>query len=65
MDAEPRKILMPGEVAALFRVDPKTITRWAMDGKLPHFRTLGNQRRFYEDEMQAILEENRRPRTAP
>ena len=56
---------MTGEVAALFRVDPKTITRWAMDGKLPHFRTLGNQRRFYEDEMQAILEENRRPRTAP
>ena len=27
-------LLTPAEVAALFRVDPKTVTRWAKAGKL-------------------------------
>ena len=26
---EPEHLLTPAEVAALFRVDPKTVTRWA------------------------------------
>lgn len=51
---EKRELLTAGEVADLFRVDPKTVTRWAAAGKLPHFKTLGGHRRFYEDEMMQI-----------
>ena len=31
---EPEKLLTPSEVAAIFRVDPKTVTRWAKVGKV-------------------------------
>ena len=34
-------LLTPAEVATLFRVDPKTVTRWAKAGKLTSIRTLG------------------------
>lgn len=44
--ADPNALLTPGEVASLFRVTPKTITRWAEAGKLPAIRTLGGHRRF-------------------
>lgn len=37
-------LLTPAEVAALFRVDPKTVTRWAKAGKLTAIRTLGGHR---------------------
>lgn len=43
---DPETLLTPGEVAALFRVTPKTVTRWAEAGKLPVVRTLGGHRRF-------------------
>jgi excisionase family DNA binding protein len=49
-----RKILTPAEAAALFRVDPKTVTRWAKAEKIPYFTTLGGHRRFYEDEILEI-----------
>ena len=39
-------LLTPAEVAALFRVDPKTVTRWAKAGKLTSIRTLGGHRRY-------------------
>ena len=39
-------LLTPAEVAALFRVDPKTVTRWAKAGKLSSIRTLGGHRRY-------------------
>ena len=41
-------LLTPSEVAALFRVDPKTVTRWAKAGKLTSIRTLGGHRRYRE-----------------
>jgi excisionase family DNA binding protein len=41
------ELLTPGEVARLFRVDPKTVTRWADRGQLPSIRTLGGRRRFH------------------
>lgn len=47
-------LLRPGEVADLFRVDPKTVTRWANDGKLSAIRTLGGHRRFREDEVNEL-----------
>jgi excisionase family DNA binding protein len=43
---EPEALLTPAEVAALFRVDPKTVTRWAKAGKLSAIRTLGGHRRY-------------------
>jgi excisionase family DNA binding protein len=49
-------LLTPAEVAALFRVDPKTVTRWAKAGKLSSIRTLGGHRRYRADEVRRFLE---------
>lgn len=48
-------LLTPAEVALLFRVDPKTVTRWAKAGKLKPIRTLGGHRRYWEAEIRALL----------
>lgn len=53
---EPEKLVTPGEVAALFRVDPKTVSRWAAAGKLRSIKTLGGHRRFRESDVLALLE---------
>jgi excisionase family DNA binding protein len=53
--AEAENLLTPSEVAALFRVDPKTVTRWAKAGKIGSIRTLGGHRRFRESEVKALL----------
>jgi len=53
---ESEQLLTPSEVAALFRVDPKTVTRWAKAGKLASIRTLGGQRRYRASEVYALLE---------
>ena len=50
-------LLTPAEVAALFRVDPKTVTRWAKAGKLTAIRTLGGHRRYRKSEVNALLSE--------
>lgn len=49
------RLLTPSEVASLFRVDPKTVTRWAKAGKLTSIRTLGGHRRYKESEVKALL----------
>jgi len=49
------KLLTPSEVATLFRVDPKTVTRWAKAGKLTSIKTLGGHRRYRESEVKALL----------
>lgn len=52
----PRKeLLSPSEVAELFGVDPKTVTRWARTGKLSCIRTLGGHRRYRASEVHALL----------
>jgi excisionase family DNA binding protein len=48
-------LLTPSEVAALFRVDPKTVTRWAKAGKLTSIKTLGGHRRYKESEVKSLL----------
>jgi len=48
-------LLLPSEVAARFRVDAKTVTRWARAGKLSSVRTLGGHRRFRESEIRGYL----------
>ena len=51
----PEALLTPSEVATLFRVDPKTVTRWAKAGKLSSIRTLGGHRRYRESEVRELL----------
>lgn len=51
------RLLTPGEVAAMFRVDPKTVTRWAVAGRIGSLRTPGGHRRFRETEVKALLDE--------
>jgi excisionase family DNA binding protein len=51
------ELLTPGEVATMFRVDPKTVTRWARAGKISAVRTLGGHRRFRAEEIRRILDE--------
>lgn len=55
---ESEHLLTPAEVAALFRVDPKTVTRWAKAGKLTSIRTLGGHRRYRSSEVHALLDAN-------
>lgn len=49
------QLMTPGEVAHLFRVDPKTVTRWAAAGRISSIRTPGGHRRFPEAEVRALL----------
>ncbi|MGH8991626.1 MAG: BldC family transcriptional regulator [Acidimicrobiia bacterium] len=50
------KLLTPGEVAEMFKVNPKTVTRWARAGKITAIRTLGGHRRFSAEEIRTILD---------
>jgi excisionase family DNA binding protein len=55
--SEHEALLTPSEVAAMFRVNPKTVTRWARAGKISAIRTLGGHRRFRESEIRRFLEQ--------
>jgi excisionase family DNA binding protein len=52
------RLLTPGEVASLFRVDPKTVTRWAAAGRINSIRTPGGHRRFRESEIRELLRQD-------
>ncbi|MFE3458251.1 BldC family transcriptional regulator [Nocardiopsis aegyptia] len=54
-------LLTSPEVAALFRVDVKTVSRWAVQGRLPSFRTPGGHRRFPSGEVHALLARSHTP----
>jgi excisionase family DNA binding protein len=54
---EPEELLTPAEVAAMFRVNPKTVTRWHRTGKISAIRTLGGHRRFRASEIRRLLAE--------
>ncbi|MFF5325321.1 BldC family transcriptional regulator [Janibacter hoylei] len=49
------KLLTPGEVAATFRVDPKTVQRWAAAGRISSIRTPGGHRRFRMSDVLALV----------
>jgi excisionase family DNA binding protein len=51
----------PAEVAAIFRVDPKTVTRWAAAGRITSTRTPGGHRRYCKSEVDRLLAEGRSP----
>jgi excisionase family DNA binding protein len=57
-DYEGDKLLKPGEVADLFRVDPKTVTRWAAAGKISFITTPGGHKRFRRSAVRKMLEEH-------
>lgn len=54
--AAPDDLMTPSEVARLYRVDPKTVTRWAKAGRIQALRTLGGHRRFRRADVVAGLE---------
>lgn len=62
-------LLTPSEVAAMFRVDPKTVTRWATAGKLASIRTLGGHRRYRTGDVRMLLDgvppQRQPPQSAP
>ena len=49
------RLLTSGEIAQLFHVDPKTVSRWARRGQLGSISTPGGHRRFRESEVIAML----------
>lgn len=65
MEGTSERLLTPGEVATLFRVDPKTVTRWAASGRISSIRTPGGHRRFREAEVLELLENNGRNGETP
>lgn len=54
MDKKQSDLMTPSEVALVFKVDPKTVTRWANTGKLPSLRTVGGHRRFRRSDIEAL-----------
>ena len=58
-ETEPRRerdYLKAGEAAELLHVSPKTISRWAKEGRVPHIVTLGGHRRFPRREIEALAD---------
>jgi excisionase family DNA binding protein len=49
--------LHPAEVADLLSVSPKTVSRWAKEGKLPFMKSLGGHRRYPEAEIRKLVDE--------
>lgn len=44
-----------GDVADYYSVDPKTVTRWCKQGRLPWFKTIGGHHRIHDEVMQKII----------
>lgn len=59
--ATAERLYTPKEVADLFRVDPKTVTRWARNGDIHSIRTAGGHRRYPESCVKALLEGRPQP----
>jgi excisionase family DNA binding protein len=54
--ARPNHYLRASEAAMLLHVSPKTVSRWAREGKLGHVVTLGGHRRFYREEIERLAD---------
>ena len=55
-DSEAPSYLRPAEVADLLSVSPKTVSRWAKEGKLPFMQTLGGHRRYPEAQIRQLID---------
>ena len=49
------RLLTPGECARKFHVDPRTVRRWANEGRITAIRTPGGTRRYREREVWALI----------
>jgi excisionase family DNA binding protein len=58
------RYLRSAEVADILHVAPKTVSRWAKEGKLPFLRTLGGHRRYPEAEIRQLANQLRQEATA-
>jgi len=54
--ADAERLLTPAEVAAMFRVNAKTVTRWARSGRLSAIKTMGGPRRYRLSEVRRAVE---------
>jgi excisionase family DNA binding protein len=52
-----RSYLRTAEVANILYVSPKTVSRWAKEGKLPSLKTLGGHRRYPAAEIRQLADE--------
>lgn len=50
----PEDLLTPAEVATFFRVDPKTVTRWAVTGRIASIRLPSGHRRYRRGDVEAV-----------
>jgi excisionase family DNA binding protein len=62
--SEAPSYLRPAEVADLLSVSPKTVSRWAKEGKLPFMKTLGGHRRYPAAEIRELVDALRQEPTA-
>jgi excisionase family DNA binding protein len=49
------QVLTPAEVARIFHVDAKTVSRWADQGLLSSFKTPGGHHRFHASQVRALM----------
>ncbi len=53
----PRERYMTGiEVGRMLGVSPKTVARWAKEGRISHTKTLGGHRRYAATDIEALRE---------
>lgn len=57
---EERQWITLGKAAAILDVHPGTLSRWAVNGKVPYLKTIGGQRRFPVDAIEALAAEQSR-----
>jgi excisionase family DNA binding protein len=65
VDRNEPNLLRPGEVAAMFGVNAKTVARWAKEGRIRSIRTPGGHMRIYAEDVRALLAEHRMEATRP
>lgn len=51
------RYLRTSEVAQILHVSPKTVARWAKEGRLQYMSTLGGHRRFPETNINDLVTE--------
>lgn len=64
VEPQPR-YLRTEEVAEILHCTPKTVSRWAAEGRLPFLKTLGGHRRYPEAEIRALAESLHHEATSP
>jgi excisionase family DNA binding protein len=55
-DDEEVEYLTPGQVARMLHVSPKTVDRWADQGRIGCIVTLGGHRRFARGDVEEVVE---------